>query len=589
MGGVKLFPALFSPVLLLAVSPVRGAEIAELPHPRILFPKSAEAGLKNKLEEDPLAARLQQAALGEAMAVLKQRACIYQIPDGKRLLRESRRALHNIMHAGWAWRLGAGEPYRRRVIKELDAACGLKDWNPKHFLDTAEMATAVAVGYDWLYETLTPEQRAMCERALVEKALKPASEVYQKGGWWTNPGNNWSQVCGAGIAIAAAAVADVEPELSQDLYGRGVKLVDGCLAFYRPDGMYPEGPSYWHYGTDYHVMMLGTAEALGRPMKANPVFRRAGDSIMHLTGPTRNSFNFADSHMNMETPSPAQCWIASHFRDATQSAFVRGLFDRALREDKKLRGDRYFPLSILWLPADPGDVKLRTAAVFRSEQAVASFRTSWAPDAAWIAVKGGTPAASHGHMDSGSFVYETHGIRWIEDLGSDNYNLPAYFGGKRWDYYRLQNRSHNTLEIDGKLQNPKAKPCPLMSSDLGGKPSASFDLSPAYLKSAEKVTRTVALDPDSGEAIVRDEIDAASGPIVWRAFTRAKIETDGSTAVLRMAGKSIRLRCQDGGGKWRIGSANPPSAEENQNKGYRSIELEVPAAAKVAISVRITP
>lgn len=589
MAGVKWFAALFLPFLPLVVSSAREVEIPELPHPRILFPKSAEAGLKKKLESDPLAARLQQAALGEAQAVLKQRACIYQIPDGKRLLGESRRALHNIMHAGWAWRLGAGEPYRLRVIKELEAACGLKDWNPKHFLDTAEMATAVAIGYDWLYDTLTPEQRTMCERALVEKALKPAAGVYQKGGWWSKPGNNWSQVCGAGIAIAAAAVSDVEPDLANDLYERGVKLVDGCLAFYRPDGMYPEGPSYWHYGTDYHVLMLGSAEALGRPMKDDPVFRKAGDSIMHLTGPTRNSFNFADSHMRKETPSPAQCWIASHYRDATQAAFVRGLFDRALREDKNLNGDRYFPLSILWLPADPKDVKLETAAVFRSEQAVASFRSSWEPDAAWIAVKGGTPAASHGHMDAGAFVFEAHGIRWIEDLGSENYNLPGYFGGKRWDYYRLQNRSHNTLEIDGKLQNPKAKPCPLVKSDLGGKPTATFDLGPVYPHCAASVTRMAALDPKTGETIVRDEVEGASGPIVWRAFTRADIETEGATAVLRKDGKSIRLRCQEGGAKWRVGSAKPPTAEENPNKGYRALELEVPASGKVVISVRITP
>ena len=139
--------------------------------------------------------------------ILDERTCRYEIPDGRRLLAESRRALNNVMHCAWAWRLSGKEPYRLRAIAELEAACALKDWNPSHFLDTAEMATAVATGYDWLYPTLTPRQRGMCERAIIEKALKPAKALYDTGGWWTKGRNNWSQVCGSGIALAAAAVA----------------------------------------------------------------------------------------------------------------------------------------------------------------------------------------------------------------------------------------------------------------------------------------------------------------------------------------------------------------------------------------------
>ena len=42
---------------------------------------------------------------------------------------------------------------KRAIIEMLhvttDPACS--SWNPGHFLDTAEMMHAVAVGYDWLY------------------------------------------------------------------------------------------------------------------------------------------------------------------------------------------------------------------------------------------------------------------------------------------------------------------------------------------------------------------------------------------------------------------------------------------------------
>ncbi len=379
----------------LATLALAAGGLAEKPHPRLWLPKSSEAALREKLARDPLAAKLQAVTMDEAERVLKKRTCRYEIPDGKRLLLESRIALHNIMHCGWAWRMGGGEKFRLRAIAELEAACALKDWNPPHFLDTAEMASAVATGYDWLYDTLTPEQRAMCERAIIEKALKPAKAVYDKGGWWSNPRNNWSQVCGSGIALAAAAVAGKDAGLAEDLFARGLKLVESCGKFYEPDGMYPEGPGYWHYGTNFHVMLLAACQTLEKPITDNAILKKSGDAVMQLTGPTRIAFNFADGGSRLETPSPAQCWLASHFKAADQARYVRGLFSRALADDGEITGDRYFPLAVLWLPEPPAVKKtLPTAAVFGGEQAIAIFRTGWDANAAFFAIKGGTPAAS---------------------------------------------------------------------------------------------------------------------------------------------------------------------------------------------------
>jgi hypothetical protein len=132
----------------LATLALAAGGLAEKPHPRLWLPKSAEGAFRDKLARDPLAAKLQSVAMAEAEQTLKARTCRYEIPDGKRLLFESRRALHNVMHCRWPWRMGGGEKFRLRAIAELEAACALKDWNPSHFLDTAEMASAVATGYD---------------------------------------------------------------------------------------------------------------------------------------------------------------------------------------------------------------------------------------------------------------------------------------------------------------------------------------------------------------------------------------------------------------------------------------------------------
>ena len=220
------------------------AALTDAPHPRLLWPRDGEAAVRQRLAADPLAKALADRALAAARGILDQRTCRYEIPDGKRLLGESRRALHNITHTAWAWRMTGEAPFRERTLAELDAACALKDWNPRHFLDTAEMALAVAIGYDWLFDTLDPARRQRCEDALVAKALRPAAGVYQSKGWWSRPSNNWSQVCGSGIALAAAAVCERDPALCQGLFDRGLALVADCTRFYQPDGAYPEGPGY---------------------------------------------------------------------------------------------------------------------------------------------------------------------------------------------------------------------------------------------------------------------------------------------------------------------------------------------------------
>lgn len=564
------------------------ADIAEISHPRLWFPKSSEPALREKLAKDPLAASLQANLMAKAEKILKSRTCRYEIPDGKRLLAESRRALENILHSAWAWRISGEEKFRLRTIAELDAACGLKDWNNSHFLDTAEMAAAVATGYDWLYSTLTPDQRARYEKAIIENALKPAHAIYEKGSSWSKPYNNWSQVCGSGIALAAAAVAGHDGGLSDDLFDRGVRLVEKCVRFYAPDGMYPEGPGYWHYGTNYHVMLLAACQTLDQSFQDDPLMKKAGGSIIQLTGPTRMAFNFADGGSSREKPSAAQCWLAAHFKDASQSQYIRGLIDRVMSDDN----DPVFsPLTLLWLPDAPRDKQASPlAAAFTGEQAVATFRTAWGPDGAFLAIKGGTPAASHGHMDVGSFVYDAQGIRWICDLGKENYNLPDYFGRKRWTYFRLQNRSHNTLEINGQLQNEKSIPCPIVSSNLTENPlAASFDLSAAYSDSAAKVTRSVRFDSQTGVATLDDEITRPAGPVVWRAFTDAEAEVKGQQVILRKNGKQITLKRLSSTGVWSITDAKPPTAEEDQNQRFRTLVLTIPQADEVSVSVEIQP
>ncbi len=48
-----------------------------------------------------------------------------------------------------------GDPqFKDRAEQEMLGVAAFPDWNPPHFLDVGEMTTAMAIGYDWLYDVL---------------------------------------------------------------------------------------------------------------------------------------------------------------------------------------------------------------------------------------------------------------------------------------------------------------------------------------------------------------------------------------------------------------------------------------------------
>ncbi len=577
-------------LFLLLLTPLLHAQFADREHPRLWMNEARENEMRKIMERDPLAAALHHAICKEAQAILDKRQPKHIIHDGRRLLRESRLALNQIGITAWTWRFSGQQHYLKRAIADLEAACEMEDWNPSHFLDTAEMAVAVAIGYDWLYDELNEEQRKMCERAIIDKALKPARRLYDNEAWWTDGRNNWAQVCGGGIAVAAIAVQGRDEGLSEGLIRDGLALLRKCERFYAPDGVYPEGPGYWHYGTIYHIKALAACEALDHPVSIPKALERSGMSMIHLYGPSRIPFNFADGKARVSSKSSAQAWIANRFANAQQAASVRKVIKRALDPENTAIRHYHSPLTLLWLPpAAAQSDAIPLHAVMHGEQSTATFRTSWQNHASWLAIKGGTPVGGHGHMDVGSFCYEAHGLRWIHDLGSDNYNMPGYFHGERFQYYRLQNRSHNTLEINGALQDAKSEPCPIVDSSANENPFVKFDLTNAYAGQAMGVTRRASFDPKTGTAQIRDQIQKPRGKVIWRAFSDADCKIRGDTVVLSKKGQSIRLKNLGKAGEWKLRAAKPPLKIENTNEGFHELSLEYAPSDEVCIEVEIRP
>jgi len=512
-------------------------------HPRLIALPEDLQRVKRLIADDARAARIYQSVKRRADGLLRSEDTVQYRIIGPRLLSESRQCLDRVYTLATVYRIEGDRRYADRALKEMLAAAAFKDWNPSHFLDTAEMTHALAIGYDWLYDLLSPEQKETIRRAIVEKGLREAEKVYRTRGWWSQSGYNWNQVCNGGITIGALAVADQQPQLAAYLVHQAANSVQIAMREYAPDGAWSEGPGYWDYATRYNVYLLAALQsALGTDFGLSKLegFSVTGDFRIQFIGPSRMAFNFADGGAQ-----PGQAaemfWLAREFN--------KPLY--AWHEREYIGGNS--ALHLWWFdprgePPDDLGSALATARWFRHADVV-TIRSKWNdPRAVFLGFKAGDNKVNHSHLELGTFVLDADGQRWAVDLGPDDYNLPGYFGDKRWTYYRLGTAGQNTLLIDGRNQDPKAAG-PIVA--FGSQPDRAYavaDLSAAYAGQAKRARRGVAL-LDRRWVVVQDELEGAAGTkITWQVHTPAKIELSGDRAVLRQGGQTLTARILSPGG-----------------------------------------
>lgn len=555
-------------------------------HPRLIALDSDIERARSLIRTDPRARAAYTLLQAQAGRILSEPPVEYKL-IGPRLLDKSRTALARIYTLAFLYRLDKDARYLDRAVAELRAAAAFKDWNPSHFLDTAEMTHALAIGYDWLYPVLSEDQRAWIRQAIIDKGLDQAMPIYEAQRWWVRVTHNWNQVCNGGIALGALAIAESEPVKARRILQYAVESIPRAMNSYAPDGGWNEGPGYWDYATRYNVYFLaGLETSLGTDFDLSRIqgFDRAGHFRVDFSGPSGRTFNYADAGDGLN-PSECALWLARRFKQPVYAWQQLDLIERR---------KRVHALDLVWWPdavQAPAGAGWPLDSVYHGVQ-TAFLRGSWSdPQTLWIGIKGGDNKANHSHLDLGSFVLDALGERWFVDLGPDDYNLPAYFGPQRWTYYRLRTESHNTVLVDSENQDPKAAARLLDFSSTPEEAKVSFDLAAAYPGRLVKHQRTMRL---IGRRTARllDELEAAApAELLWGAITAAGIKIDGRDATLTLNGKSLlaRLVQSPAGARWETVSAQPP-APQRQNEGARKLVVRLPEkTTRATIEIAFEP
>jgi hypothetical protein len=567
-------------------------------HPRLLIEPDAWVRVRAAIATDRRVSAWHEKLVRQADDLLDAPPSEYVIPDGKRLLATSRRVRDRVMLLAYAHHTTGDSAYVDRAWAELESAGNFKDWNPSHFLDTGEMTAAFAIGYDWLYGEWSDEQRAFLQDAIIKHGLTPGLKSYrgeERYGWFVRSVHNWNQVCNGGLALGALAIADTHPEIAAEIVHGGLLSLPRAMREFAPDGGWAEGPGYWNYATAYNVLHLAALEAaLGTDFGFCdfPGFDRTGEFPVFISSPTTRTFNYADGR-----DSPIRAWqlfwLADRFSQPDYAAF-------------EVTAARPMPLDVLWGVKAGLPHEMSTLPLDRHFDGVGAvtMRSAWNdPDALFVGLKGGSNAVNHSQLELGSFVFDAGGVRWAMDTGRDDYNMPAYFGNKRWTYYRLRAEGQNTIVFapgGGPEQDPKASAKVIETRFGESEAWAGVDLTKAYASALRggSASRRVGLVGGRSRLVIEDRIEPGGAeplPAWWFMHTTADVQVDdsGRRAVLRQDGKALIARIDEPStARFTLTDArplptSPDPSMQHQNEGIRKLAIELAIAGPTTVRVEM--
>jgi hypothetical protein len=570
-------------------------------HPRILLLRGEEIAVRQTITTDEIWKKLDQFIISECNKIIP-RPPVERVLIGRRLLDKSREALRRIFYLSYAWRMTSDARYLDRAEKEMLAVSAFSDWNPSHFLDVAEMTMAISIGYDWLYDSLPSSSRSAIKNAIIEKGLKPS--LLPDNSDWAKGSNNWNQVCNAGMTYGALAVFEDEKDLAAGIIERAVGSIILPMNDYEPDGAYPEGYSYWGYGTSFNIMFLSALEkAFGKDfgVALNQGFLKTASYLENMTGPTGSCFNYSDSGPGGGM-NPAMFWFASRLNDPSLL-----WSERYHLENKNPPNDRLLPAVMIWGTGSTMNKitpPLKTIWIGQGKNPVVLMRTSWTDrNAIFVGFKCGSPSVNHAHMDVGSFVMESNGVRWAMDFGMQDYNSLETAGvnlwdmaqnSQRWEVYRYNNFTHNTLTINDRLQKVNGYSSISGYSENPEMMSAISDISSLYSENLNKASRGIAI-VDKKYVMVRDEIETMNKEAIvrWNMLTSADVAIIGNdVAELTKNGKKLAIKVKSPARvALRTRSTVPPHSYDAPNPGTTLLgfEIIVPADSNADLVVLLLP
>lgn len=573
-------------------------------HPRILADGDDFARLREEIKTDANKSKWFEAIKKKADNYMSREPQEYQIINN-RLLDVANEAVTRTGILGMAYQITGDTKYADRCRAELEKICSYQDWHPDHSLDSGTMALAVAIGFDWIYDTLTPAQRQSIMEASKRLGLEQGEANYYgtatyRNTFWNKTETNWGAVVNSGYMNLAFAIAELDIDYTMDIAEKALRSMEYPIYRIAPDGAWYEGPSYWNYF--FRTLCYGLAgyeSAIGETHEAVNYKGAQGlcDYQLYFSDPSGYSNNFHDGNIGKINCEGQFYFADKHNRDSVTKLCVEFM-------DKNNIAPNIY--NLLWYDVDSQTEeteKLPTDGYFREAEFM-SMRQNWDDEnALWVSAHGGYANEAHDHIDNGTFVMNLGGIRWAIDLGQEPFSYqtpnPALVAGyDGYYYYRRKGEGHNIVVInpDDKLemlQDQFAEVSKPVSSI--GRAYSTIDLSASY-EDVNSYKRGYLLSEGRRAFTVRDEIDLKeSSELYWFMHTKGEIIiVDNNTALINQDGKQLKVQFITDAAESELTVMaaeklpQSPKFTETANTGVSKLTLKLKASGRVNITAKMS-
>ena len=456
-----------------------GQRLAARPHPRLAPERGDWAAWKSKLEADPRGAEWLVQTLDRA-AKLPHQAWWKEFPTTDRkdesALNDQQfaKVANDLATAALAYRLTGDQTY----LRAGELATALASF-PKGGLSSPEyhgaprkwpsqIAAALALVHDWLYNELTTEQRA----AILGSVAWRLDATYLDKASWGHDGGVAPQ--GAAMFcqshpyenfmwnLPAVLLCAGDLPVADELVPLVLNYLTGVTSAHGPEEGWNEGLSYgnWKGNTMLEATMAAQLLLPDLQLGRNPMLTRLGRWYAHLhpLGVTRLAFG--DYARDPEGKRVVErdnqrylAWLNGDGRCRTRAEALAGEVKDAVSGRPWLE---LFAVTQMTLPEpapEVGNALFAEAGWVMVDTAPPSGRAAFADSVGMIFKARPRGGFSHSYRAEGDFVWHAYGQTLSAGGGNTAYPDP----------HARNSLSHNVILIDGVGQewNPKAPTAPL--------------------------------------------------------------------------------------------------------------------------------
>lgn len=509
-------------------------------HPRLMITPQSLEEIKTRISTDSKMSSWFESIRIKADEFLSSPLLEHGLTDGVRMLATSKQALLRIETLGLTYLITNEEKYFQRAKEELLNICSpaFPDWHPWHFLDAAEMSAAAAIGFDWLYHSLTESERSQVIDSIYQKGLLEIMKDYTQSDDldrsynWSKTTSNWQAVSNGGLGMAALAILGESEydDTALAVIENGLRFIENPLINYFPDGTWFEGQTYWQYMAQYmtfYISCLNSTLGTSYGLELTPGYARGAYFVISYDGP-KGVMNLNNASQG-KASSPQMHYMAKLLGDPSVSAHRAKTTAPAVED-------------IIWYdPAFAASGNPVTDGYFRSGQDIVVMRDGFEETGTYAAIHGSEQYP--GHLDSGTYIMDMLGERWILDPGTET---QSYYDPDHYQYYKVRAEGHNCVVVDPDIGwdiNPYS-PVPVEKYESSSSGAMTIlNLSDAYaFKGVTSAKRGMMMNKTERAVVVRDEFESEE-PMEFYSFmhTEANItlSEDKKGATFSLNGKKI--------------------------------------------------